>query len=213
MVNFAIDLRREMSEDPTGTVTHFFHRLRAGDESAAQGLWQHFYPRLVALAWKALAGRPKRTADAEDAAISAFTSLWKHADNFSVVLNRDDLWKLLATITVRKAIKQARHELAEKRGGGRVVGESALTRPDGSPLPLDEAAGELPAQEFDLHLAELLDTLDPKLRSIAVFRLLGHSNRDIAATLGCTERSVERKLQIIRLQLEDVWPSSTESDA
>jgi RNA polymerase sigma factor (sigma-70 family) len=195
-----------MPDDPTGSVTQFFHQLRAGDEAAARGLWQRFFPRLVALARKSLAGRPQRAADAEDAVISAFTSFWKHADDFAVVLNRDNLWKLLGTITVRKAIKQTRREAAEKRGGGRIIGETALTRADGSPLPLDEVAGQLPAQEFDLHLAELLDTLEPELRTIAVFRLLGNTNREIADSLGCTERKIERKLQLIRLQWEADWP-------
>ena len=61
---------RPMPDDPTGSVTQFFHRLRAGDPAAAAGLWQHFFPRLVGLARHALAGRPQRAADAEDAALA-----------------------------------------------------------------------------------------------------------------------------------------------
>jgi len=194
-----------MSDDPTGSVTQFFRQLQAGDEAAARGLWLHFFPRLVNLARHSLAGRPQRAADAEDAALSAFTNFWKRSDDFAAVLNRDDLWKLLGTITVRKAIKQARREAAERRGGGHVVGEAALNRPDGSPLPLDEAAGNLAPQDFDLHSGELLDALDPELRKIAVLRLLGHTNREIAGTLNCTERKVERKLHLIRLQWEADW--------
>lgn len=194
-----------MQDDPTGSVTHFFHQLRAGNAAAADGLWQHFFPRLIALARKSLSGRPQQAADAEDAALSAFASFWQRAGDFAVVLDRNDLWKLLGTITVRKALKQARREGAEKRGGGRILGEGALTRPDGSSLPLDQAVGGIGTQDFDLHSAELLATLDPELRDIAVFRLAGHSNREIAATLGCTERKVERKLQLIRLQWEADW--------
>src|SRR5438270_8035524 len=130
-----------MPPDATGSVTQFFHQLRAGDAAAARGLWQHFFPRLVGLARHALAGRPQQAADAEDIALSAFASFWQRAGDFTAVLNRDELWKLLGTITVRKAIKQGRREAADKRGGGRVLGEADLTRPDGSPLPLDEAAG------------------------------------------------------------------------
>jgi DNA-directed RNA polymerase specialized sigma24 family protein len=192
--------------DPTGSVTQFFHQLRAGDAAAARGLWQHFFPRLVGLARHTLAGRPQQVADAEDAALSAFTSFWQRADDFTAILNRDELWKLLGTITVRKAMKQALREAADKRGGGNVLGEAMLTRPDGSRLPLDEAAGSLPPQEFDLHSAELLDGLGPELRTIAVLRLLGHTNREIAASLGCTERKIERKLALIRLQWEADWP-------
>ena len=54
----------------------------------------------------------------------------------------------------------------------------------------------MPPQDFDLHSAELLDGLDPEVRTIAVVRLLGHTNREIATALGCTERKVERKLNL-----------------
>lgn len=196
-----------MADDPTGSVTQFFHRLQAGDADAARGLWVRYFPRLVGLARRALAGRPQRAADAEDAALSAFASFWQGAGGFAGVLNRDDLWKLLGTITLRKALKQARREAADKRGGGRVVGEGEMIRRDGSPLPLDEAAGRLPPQEFDLVAAELLDALDPECRTIAVMRLFGHTNREIAEALGCTERKVERKLNLTRLTWEDVFPA------
>jgi len=93
----------------------------------------------------------------------------------------------------------------KNEAGGHVLGEAALNRPDGSPLPLDEAAGQLPAQDFDLHSAELLDALDPDLRKIAVLRLFGHTNREIADAFACTERKIERKLHLIRLQWETDW--------
>jgi DNA-directed RNA polymerase specialized sigma24 family protein len=195
-----------MADDPTGSVTQFFHQLQAGDADAARGLWERYFPRLVGLARHALAGRPQRTADAEDAALSAFVTFWQGAGGFASVLNRDDLWKLLGTIALRKALKQARRESTGKRGGGRVVGETGLFRPDGSPLPLDEAAGRLPPPIFDLYAAELLDDLDPESRTIALMRLLGHTNGEIAGSLGYTERTVERKLNLIRRTWEDQIP-------
>jgi DNA-directed RNA polymerase specialized sigma24 family protein len=192
--------------DPAGSVTRFFRQLRDGDSAAANGLWERYFPRLVALARGTLARQPQRVSDAEDAAVSAFVSFWRRAGDFTAVLNREDLWKLLGTITVRKALRQARRETTAKRGGGRVVSEAALNRPDGSPLPLDEAAAGVLTADFDLHSAELLDALEPELRTIAVFRLLGHTNWEIATALGCTERKIERKLHIIRLQWEADWP-------
>ena len=194
-----------MPDDPTGSVTQFFRRLQTGDADAARRLWEHYFPRLVGLARHTLAGRPQQAADAEDAALSAFASFWQGAGDFATIQNRDDLWKLLGTIAVRKALKQGRRERAARRGGGRVVSETSLHRPDGTPLPLDEAVGRLPAPVFDVFAADLLESLDPESRTIAVLRLLGHTNREVAATLGCTERKVERKLNLIRLQWEDEW--------
>jgi DNA-directed RNA polymerase specialized sigma24 family protein len=190
----------------SGSVTHFFSQLRTGDPAAAEALWQRFFPRLVALARRTLAGCPQRVADADDAAQSAFASfcLRVRAGEFAI-RDRDDLWRLLGVITVNKARMQARREAAEKRGGGRVVGEDALARPDGSPLPLAEAA-LLPPADFDLQCEELLERLEPELRQFAVLRLLGYRNREIAELFDCTERKVERKLNLIRLRWEAEWP-------
>ena len=198
----------ELPTDPGGSVTHFFGRLRAGDPAAAEVLWERFFPRLVALARATLAGRPQRVADADDAAQSAFASfcLRAKAGEFRVA-DRSDLWNLLGVITANKARMQTRRELAAKRGGGRVVGEGALVRADGSTLPLDEAGADPSAAAFDLHCEELLGKLEPELREFAVLRLLGYRNAEIAVKYGCTERKVERKLKLIRARWEHEYPS------
>ena len=190
-----------------GSVTLFFDQLRTGDPAAAEALWVRFFPRLVALAHKTLAGRPQRVADADDAAQSAFASfcLRVKAGEFEVA-NRSDLWNLLATVTANKARMQARRESAKKRGGGRVIGEDRLARPDGSPLQLDEAGACLPNADFDLHCEDLLSRLDSEVRQIAILRLLGYRNREIAELHDCTERKVERKLNLIRARWEAEWP-------
>jgi DNA-directed RNA polymerase specialized sigma24 family protein len=164
----------------------------------------------VALARKTLAGRPQRVADADDAVQSAFASfcLRVQAGEYDVG-NRTDLWNLLGVITANKARMQARREAAAKRGGGRVVGEDALARPDGSPLPLDEAA-ILPPTDFDFHCEELLSQLEPELRELAILRLLGYRNREIAEMHDCAERTVERKLNLIRLRWQAAWPAAAE---
>jgi DNA-directed RNA polymerase specialized sigma24 family protein len=190
-----------------GSVTQFFGQLREGSPAAAEVLWERFFPRLVALARKTLSGRPQRVADADDAAQSAFASfcLRVRAGEYDVG-NRTDLWNLLGVITANKARMQSRRESAAKRGNGRVVGEDALVRSDGSPLPLDEAAALTPG-DFDLHCEELLSQLEPELREFAILRLLGYRNREIAEMHDCTERKVERKLNLIRLRWVSEWPS------
>lgn len=192
--------------DPDGSVTRFFDQLRAGDPNAAEELWVRFFPRLVALARHVLAGRPQRVADADDAAQSAFASfcLRVKAGAFQIH-DRTELWNLLGVITANKARKQLRREAAEKRGGQRVLGEGVLTRHDGAPIPLNEIAPTLSPVEFDLHCQELLDQLGPALREFALLRLLGYHNREIAVRLDCTERTVERKLNLIRLKWETAW--------
>jgi DNA-directed RNA polymerase specialized sigma24 family protein len=193
-----------MPEDAEGSITQFFSKLRAGDPAGAEQLWGCFFPRLLGLARKTLAGLPQQVADADDAVQSAFVSFWQRAKagDFGPTLDRNELWKLLGTITLRKALKQARHEKADKRGGGRVVGEHALTAADGSPQQLDSLVGQVPTRDFDLACEELLGQLDEELHAYALLRLLGYRNREIAQMHDCTERKVERKLNLIRLQWE-----------
>jgi RNA polymerase sigma factor (sigma-70 family) len=191
-----------MPEPPEGSISQFFEHMCAGDNDAARKLWERFFPRLHALARTVLDGRTRRAADAEDAVQSAFASFFlrARAGAFGPGLDRDDLWGLLGVIAVRKARRQARRELAAKRGGGRVLDEAALAGPD-ERAGLDDLAAQ-PAGDFDLHCEELLGQLDQEQRTIAVLRLLGHSNREIAEQLACTERKVERKLNLIRLTWE-----------
>lgn len=188
--------------DSTGSVTQFFDQFRAGDALAAQRLWERFFPRLHALARHTLAGRRGGATDADDAVQSAFVSFWNRAreGGFASGLGRDDLWNLLGVITVRKARRHQRRELAAKRGGGKVVGEGDLQGDDGAP-GLDAVAAA-PAAEVDLCAEELLQQLDDDLRPFAVLRLLGYKNREIAELHDCTERKVERKLALVRLAWE-----------
>jgi len=190
-----------MSDDITGSITFVFRQLQSGNAAAANQLWERFFPRLLGLARRALAGRPQRAADADDAVQSAFASSFERVRQgaFEGALDRGDLWNLLATFTVRKSMKQARREAAAKRGGGHVHAETDLADPSGEPLPLDGIAGRLPCADFDLACDELLNMLNAVERSIALLRLLGYRNREIADEMGCTERKIERKLNLIRM--------------
>lgn len=191
--------------DQTGSITQAFQQMRAGDALAIRELFERFFPRLVGLARKSLAGRPQRVADADDAAQSAFASFCQRAGGgqFGDLLKRDDLWNLLGTITVRKSLQQARREGAAKRGGGQLVGEDALRDASGQPARLEDLAVQLPAQDFDLACEEMLAQLDDEMRRIALLRLMGYSNLEIAEQQGCTERKVERKLHLVRVKWEN----------
>jgi DNA-directed RNA polymerase specialized sigma24 family protein len=190
-----------MSADAAGSITKVFHALQAGDARSAGRLWERYFPRLLGLARQTLAGRPQRAADAEDAVQSAFASFfeWVRAGASGADLDRDDIWRLLAAFTQRKSLKQARRESAAKRGGGQVLGEGDLVQQRGPAASLDRMVGAMPCADVDLACEELLQLLDDEERTIALMRLLRHSNREIAHQLGCTERKVERKLQLIRL--------------
>ena len=109
-------------------VTLWLDGIKAGDGTDIQRLWDRYFRRLVRLAGAKLPAHCRRAFDEEDVALSAFQSFCDRAGRgqFPKLNDRDDLWRLLATITVRKALDTIRHQTRQKRGGGDVLGESAL---------------------------------------------------------------------------------------
>jgi DNA-directed RNA polymerase specialized sigma24 family protein len=185
---------------PGGSVTHWLGQLQAGDAAAAQELWQRYFARLVGLARKKLEGTPRRTADEEDVALSAFGSFCRNAERgrFPDLQDRDGLWQLLVTITARKVCHLLRDAARLKRGGGIV----ADPRRD-EQSSLDQIVGSEPTPEFAAQVAEecqrLLKQLgSSELEAVALWKMEGYSNDEIADKLNCAPRTVQRKLRLIR---------------
>jgi DNA-directed RNA polymerase specialized sigma24 family protein len=190
------------------SVTHWIAQLRAGNQAAAQHLWEGYFRRLVGLARGKLESLPRRAADEEDVALSAFASFCHGVEcgRFPQLADRDDLWHLLVTITARKALHLARGERCQKRGGGSVRDEAALGDRNGSAAEdaaIEQMLGSEPTPAFAAQVAEechrLLDSLrDADLRTIAVWKMEGYTTEEMAAKLGRAPRTVERKLDLIR---------------
>jgi DNA-directed RNA polymerase specialized sigma24 family protein len=196
-----------MAADNENSVTRWVNDLKAGDRGeAARLLWQRYFEQLARLAQARLRAVARGPADGEDVALSAFDSFFRGVaeGGFPRLADRDDLWKLLTTIAMRKASNRRRREGQRKRGGGRVIGASdyAAGHPGGAD-PLAEIAGTEPSPELAALLIDEIhwrfaDLPDESLRVVALRRLEGHSNAEIAAELDCSLRSVERKLELIR---------------
>jgi DNA-directed RNA polymerase specialized sigma24 family protein len=104
---------------------------------------------------------------------------------------------------------EARRVRARKRGRGAVRGESVFEYRDAPEAArgLEQVMGEEPTPALACMLAEncrnLLDQLDDEsLRSVALFKMEGYSNEQIARELRVTVRTVERKLRRIRARWE-----------
>lgn len=188
------------------TVSQWIAQLKTGDAHAAQRLWEAYFQRMVQLARQRLEGAPRRAADEEDVALSAFKSfcLGAQAGRFSKLMDADSLWPLLMAITANKSVDLIRENNRQKRGGtGKVSSDG--TRGPGHESSLSDLISREPTPEFAAqisdnlqHLLKVLDgTGDPDLRRIAILKMDGYSNQDIAESVGCVRRSVERKLQLI----------------
>jgi DNA-directed RNA polymerase specialized sigma24 family protein len=194
------------------SISALLERVRAGDHEAVRQLWQRYYPRLVGLARKRLQAAARRVADEEDAALSAFDSFCRRAEQgqFPDLKDRDGLWTLLAVLTARKAADLVKHQHRDKRGGGMVQGDSALHPADGGSGAggFDALEGNDPTPEEAAILAEEVENLlarlrDPALRQVAVWKLEGYTNTDIARRQSCSLATVERRLAIIRRLLKN----------
>ncbi len=180
-----------------GSVTHWIRQVKEGDESIAERkLWDHYFVRLAALARHKLHDLPPYLRDDEDLALNALNSFFTRVqqDAFPRLHDRTDLWQLLAKITVRKTIDRRRNVDAQKRGGG--LRNSVFAE------DLHKLASQEPTPDMLATLNEecqrLLGVLKPELQTVARLKLEGYTNREIAASLGRVERTVERKLDCIR---------------
>jgi RNA polymerase sigma-70 factor (ECF subfamily) len=178
-------------------------RLRGGDAGAARTVFDHFARRLVAFAGSRLPPALSAKVGAEDVVQSVFRRFFfRHAEGQFSPESWDALWSLLTVLTVRKCGHKVEHFRAARRDVRREV---ALRRgPDSASAWTVEAPDPTPEEAALLAetLQGVLDGLRDDQRPIVLMRLQGCSHREISERVGCTERTVERVLKVVRERLE-----------
>jgi len=176
------------------SVTHWLEGLRRGESVAAQELWNRYFSRLVTLARSRLQGL-SRDVSGQDIALSALNSVMigVQEDRFPNLADRESLWPLLVTITAQKSISQQRRQLAQKRT------RNLECRWE----DVQDFLGTDPSPAFAMEVADYLEQLvvslgDSSLQRIVEMKLSGFTHQEVASELGCTERTVKRKLRLIR---------------
>lgn len=188
------------------SITLWLDKLRDGDSIAAEKLWEQYFDRMLVVARRKLGQTNRPAADEEDVALSAFKSFCIGAQDgrFGQLTDRTNLWPLLVTITANKAVDLIRYDNRQKRGGPGTANQSA-SFDRGDEVTLNEVLSTEPTPEFAAQLAEELDSMmaklkdarDPDLPNVAMWRMSGETNDQIAERLGCARRTVERKLRVI----------------
>jgi RNA polymerase sigma-70 factor (ECF subfamily) len=185
-----------------GSVTQWLMRH---DDEAAREIWERYVRRLLNLAQQDLERAVQARIGTEDVVQSAFGSFFRRRADYDLA-DRDELWSLLVTITLNKVRNANRHHLRKKRDARRTRSGGGDTSPAGAGNPLELISDDAPTQEEAVALAEELEqrlrdleaTGDLDFLRIARMKLDGYKNSEIAVSLRLSERSVERKLGLIR---------------
>jgi RNA polymerase sigma factor (sigma-70 family) len=179
--------------------------LRLGDGEAARRIWQRYHRAMLRVAVQRMPLNCRRQSDEEDVVLSAFESLFGRAKQgeFARFQDREDLWRLLVTITCRKVINLVERERRLKRGGGATVVETDMHSTIGARHGLAHIADKSPPPEAEIIMAQTRAALfarlpDDQARRIAQGMLDGRTQAEIAASANCARATVARRLVVIR---------------
>jgi RNA polymerase sigma factor (sigma-70 family) len=205
----------------SSNVSHWIDLVKAGDSAAADRIWKHYFDRLVRSVRGRLYGQNRAVSDEEDIVLSVFDSFYNAAEagRFPDLTDRDDLWRLLLRMSARKVVDKRRHDERQKRGGNVKVHSLNQAGDDETVI---EAIGDEPSPDMVLMMQESVEQFfshlgGGQLRDLAVAKLEGYSNAEIAKRFGCSERTVERRLHLIREKcqqelIDDEHPSEQTTD-
>ncbi len=179
-----------------GSVSHLIAQMKVGDETAFANLHRRYWPRIVQIAGRRLQHVPRGNGDAEDMAQRAFIDLYRSFEQQRVpdLNHRHQLLALLSHIVARRVMNLVRAEAAQRRGGTEIRTIPGLS-PD---TAVDTAIG--PVDEAILHdcYEFYLNSVPENLRQLAELHLAGFTNREIASRMNCVERTIERKIALLR---------------
>lgn len=198
-------------------VSHWIDLVKDGDSDAADRLWRHYFERLVRAVRGRLQGGDRAVTDEEDIALSVFDSFYDAAENgrFPDLSDRDDLWRLLLRMAARKVVDKRRRDQRQRRGGK--VRVHSLDQA-GDEERIIQAIGDEPSPDMALMMQEAVERFFSHLGvgplgEIAGAKLEGYSNAEIARRLGCSERTIERRLHLIREKCQQELMGSDEQQA
>ncbi len=193
-----------INPDPNANVPDLLIRWRAGDQQAAEQLFERYANRLIALARSQLSSRLSQRVDAEDIVQSVYQCFFTHARAGSYQVQQGvDLWRLLVTMTLHKVQQQINRHTAQKRAVRREQSfgsEDSLLGLQAEVLARDASPPEALALLEEVEL--LMRSLSPAHRRIVELRLQGYNRVEIATILRCSQRTVLRLLERIKQYLE-----------
>ena len=191
-----------------GSISQLIPQAKDGDQTALGELHQRYWPSLVERArWK-LGDAPLRDVDEEDIAQAAFVGFFHtvRAGRIPDLENRHQLLALLTHIVACKALNEMRRARSVKRGEGQPQSASPLEMlvTDAVTSPLQQA---ILNDCYEFYVSRLPE----RLRTFGELHVAGLTNKEIAHEMDCAERTVNRKLALLRTRWREMaWDSVAE---
>ena len=160
-------------------------------------LFETFLPKLIRQAESRIADRYKQKFDGNDIAATVCRTVFRRFKEGKFKFGDDaELWRLMTTISLRKISNKVRAENTQ----GRSIDREVYADPEFQLALSREPSPDDSAQFVDL-IERLGTKLDEETMAVLNLRLTGATAREIADELGVVERTVTRKLAIIREEL------------
>ena len=184
------------------SISHWIQQVKHGDSVAADEIWKHYFDRLVRSVRARLRGGNRAVSDEEDVVLSVFDSFYQAAEagRFPDMTDRDDLWHLLLRMAARKIVDKRRRDGRVRRGGNAQTQSIHAGNDDDRVI---EIIGNEPSPEMVVTMQETAEKFFSvlgvgQLRDLAGAKLEGYSNAELALRFDCSERTIERRLHLIR---------------
>ena len=163
--------------------------LTTGNSDSESKIMELYSRRLIAFAQSRLADQMRRRVDAEDIVQSAYRSFFRRLQRGEFEFDeQNDVWRLLAAITLCKTKSAVRHHQRQLRD----VRRERLLEDSMRPLEREPAVEDV-AIFYEL-LESMLTGMPELYREIVLLRMEGHSISEIAIRISRSERTVLRVL-------------------
>ena len=191
------------NSDSISNFNEWFAAVCEGDSASTTRLWEDYFERIGRSISGRLTSQGRRFEDQEDVANSVLRTFFRRASlgQFKELGDKDQLWKLLLTIAIRKANDYRKRSMAERRGGKANVLGQDLGDDSEHVAAIELVAcpdGQLP--DADIRAHELFESVmqrmpDDKTRDVVLLHLQGAEKHQIAEMQKCSTRTVERRMQ------------------
>lgn len=169
-------------------------------------LFEAYLPKLIRLAEQRISTRIQSKFGADDVAATVCRSVFRRFKEGKFRFDDDaEFWRLLVTVTKRKISHKVRHFSTQSRSIADELADTATF------LLMAPEPGPSEAVAFEESLRLVNERLDPQEREVLLMRMEGREYYEIAELLNVSERSVRRKMVVVKGRMGEVFMPDADS--